>query len=141
MLVRHKQFSYNFETYSAKDIVEFLCENGFGVLFQKRRFIVERIPLLSIRLPFIDMLLETDFTPALRLTGDVLWENKSDYYYTRDNTLRHPDEFRSHERLFNQLKRKFAMKLNEYPHAIKDLAWIRGIEKKKEVHFPACKRT
>lgn len=145
MLVSHKQFSYNFETCSVKDIIEFLHQKGFSVLYETdKSFYIKEIPTLHIRPPFIKRILESNFCDLFALTGDVYWSNYDDYYYEPES-LKQPthkkriDVLKADERVFNMLRRKFSAKIDIKPKAIKDVDWILAIRKKGKAHFPAKK--
>lgn len=138
---RHfKQFSYNFEKYSVKDIVKFIESLGHKIKYQpgkageqQRGFLVEHSSLL-IRFPFIDTILESNFHPGYSRTGDVLWQNYDSIYYSKGSVERGTyDErndslYHEHEVIFNKLKKKFAMKSGEQPKAIKDLDWLKSLK-------------
>ena len=150
---RHfKSFSYNFETYSVKDIVRLLLLEGFRVTFYSSRHIdylnareirvdwnapvkrhgfhVEDWPMI-IRPPLIKDVLESNFGRMYSLSASVLWMSHERIYYPisgkRDENL-----VKQHDKVFSKLKRKFAMsKERELPKAIKDLEWLQRVEKLK----------
>lgn len=139
-----KIFSYNFEKYSPRDIVAFSSENGMKIIFQKgipgeqeRGFLIDGTSIL-VRIPPARYILDLKFDPLTSLLGDVRWDTYSSIYYPnkeeaieKDHTFgpRNDGLFKQHEKLFDQLKKKFQMKKGEIPKAIKDLDWIRNVEK------------
>ena len=150
-----KIFSYNFEKFSARDIVNYCRELNLAVQFKKsvpgqqeRGFLVNGTAIL-IRMPDIDYIIKLNFNKSLRYFASVRWDTYSFLYYPdkeKEIILSHTfgprnDQlFKEHEKLFNQLKRKFQMGDDEVPKAIKDLDWIRnlgkyGYEKAEELYL------
>jgi|SRR3989339_1019954 len=135
-------FSYNFERYSAKDLVEFVEELGYKTRYQKgiagvqeRGFIIKETGII-IRFPDINYIKKLNFSPAVKLFGDVKFETYSDIYYPRKQEYikthhnfgsRDDQLFKKHEKLYNSLKRKFQMKKDEIPKAIKDEEWLKKL--------------
>jgi hypothetical protein len=90
-------------------------------------------------MPYVALIIEHHFDMTGSLSGSVLFETYHDVYYphkkeymAKEHNLgpRNNELFKQHEKLFNQLKRRFQMKKGEIPKAIKDLDWVRSVEKR-----------
>ncbi len=136
-----KSFSYNYERISAKDIVEFIENDGYIVNVNYKgggaRFTVAG-SALHVRIPIVMLVLKSNFGLHSSALGDILFNTYDDIYYPEkqkyidlDHTFGPRNEvlFIEHDKLFHKLKRKFQMKRGELPKAIKDLEWIRSLEK------------
>lgn len=143
-----KQFDYNFEKYSARDIREFLVNFGYKTDY------LPNLPcgepgFLALDLDLMVTLVDVElykkkksgniyFYPRVYWIGiDKLY---SERYYARESK----DEKRIKEaekkykeyseekgKLFEQLKRKFALKKGEIPNSIKDYDWIKSLQEKR----------
>ena len=136
---RNRLFSYDFENFSAKDIIKYVEGLGYKVTFDEKsyygRFVINGTNI-EIRVPEIDSVLESDFALLFSATGSLLWQNYSNTYFTPESIERGAYDERlenlydEHEQLFKKLKRKFGMKKGMRPKAIKDLEWIRSLKTK-----------
>ncbi len=132
-----RTFSYNFEQYSAKDIIDYIQQLGYETEFDSSnlngKFVIKGTNMY-IRFPFIKELFETNFGLTYSSTASVLWINYPGYYCTpgviKSNTYDKKDnkKYKEHKSLFNKLKRKFAKKKGEIPKSIKDLDWIKSLK-------------
>lgn len=136
-------FSYNYEKYSSKDLNNFVEDLGYKVKYQKgiagvqeRGFVVNGTGII-IRFPDIHYVKKLNFDPALKLLGDVKFETYNEIYYPHKEEYllthhnygpRNDGLFKQHEKLFNQLKRKFKMDKSEQPRAIKDEKWLKNLD-------------
>ncbi len=130
---------YNFEKYSAKDMVQSVEEWGYKAHFkpgvygkQEEGFWVEGVPM-NIRLPDIADL--EKFEKGGAMVPTIRWETYDDMYYVPDhmekgNHERNKELLAEHEKLFMKLKRKFGKKSGENPKKVKDKEWILELQGK-----------
>jgi len=148
MSKRYPSFSYNFENYSAKDIVDFLVKNGYEVKYLNNSFFGAAFMVTNldiyIRILDYNLILKSNFSPVYKFFGDIIWKSIGDLYSERNRARESGDKVRIVEaekkyeeyhkessKLYNQLKRKFQMKQGEVPKGIKDLEWIKSLDKKQ----------
>jgi hypothetical protein len=159
-----KIFSYNFEKYSPKDIIQFLNHEGFDVVYQdllpgyrEGGFIVKGCPII-VRYPYLKNIENPIFFELHSLAGDVKWENRKERYglidlkeiginsskelkehkeryHLSEQDFFKPVEYKNHDKLFSKLKKKFQMKKGERAQLIKDLDWLQKIEKVGKLIF------
>jgi len=120
-------FIYNYEKHSAKDIAAYAESLGHPCQFYDGVLVVSSTRIM-IRFPAIDSIIKSNFSPILSKSGSVYW----------DTEVKLPLEYLNPEldesdqvKIFVQLRRKFVMSKGEYPKAIKDLDWIKSMQKKK----------
>ncbi|NQU77450.1 hypothetical protein HQ544_02015 [Candidatus Falkowbacteria bacterium] len=146
--MRDSIFQYNCETYSIKDIVNFVEEKGFKVEFYDRSdkgasrgfMVVDNN--IELRLPNLELFKDES---AWNSHGApcIYWrplnETYSDLYHAKQagdkekiaRLQKEYDEY--HERamkLYQQLKRRFKIEKGKVPQAIKDEDYIKELIKK-----------
>lgn len=133
----YKLFSYNFEKASAKDIIEFVQALGHRVDYlEAQGFRIENSGIY-VRLPNLNLIFSSNFDLSASKSGSVLFEMYDAAYYPQKEECmkkmppsfgqRNEDLLKQHEKLFNQLKKRFQMRKDEMPKAVKDLEWIKKI--------------
>lgn len=140
-----RRFSYNYERYSAKDIVQFLEHTlSFQTAYYNKEkrgmghgFTITGTPI-DIRIPDVAYIEELRFDPMVKYLGDVHWNTFDHMYYSEESIKKHTyDEkdmhkFKEHEKIFNSLKRKFQMRPEEQPRAVKDRDWILKLKRQSK---------
>lgn len=134
-MAHFKQFSYNFEYTSARDIVDIVKKNGLQVEYLGIQGFHILNSGIDIRHPFLSV---QNNLSMHRYSGSVLFKMYDEIYYPQKNKFleidhtfgpRNDQLFAQHDKLFNQLKRKFQMGKDEISKAIKDMEWIKNLEK------------
>ena len=73
-----RTFSYNFEQYSAKDIIDYIQQLGYETEFDTStlngKFVIKGTNMY-VRFPFIEELFKTNFSLTYSSTASVLWIN------------------------------------------------------------------
>lgn len=140
-----KQFNYNFEKYSAKDVGEFIEGLGYKIEFQKNipcggpGFVVVGMDLM-VTLQDFDLIKKINKN-LIYLYPRVYWKTMNklymDLYHAKESKdLKHIGEMQKKYDnyytqvfvVFNKLKKNFAMKKDDNPKTIKDLDWLKSLK-------------
>jgi len=153
-------YRYDCENFSFKDIVKFVEFQGYEVSPYDNRynggcsgFEINDL-FISIRLPNPDDLKDIRIW---RSSGppEIFWQTMNKFYRDRSSARESGDKekikkaekeyeeyHKKAKKLYNQLKRRFAIKKGEFPKSIKDLNDIKKIlgQSNKKSWWPFCKK-